>query len=298
MSRAKEFSIDIIRGTAIGAAFIIPGFSGGSIAAILGIYEKLVSAIADIFKDFKRSVLTLLPIAIGMIAGIVALLYPLGWALGKFPFPTVCIFVGLAIGGLPSLSDKLSGKIRPQNIIACLIPLLAALSLSFLPIGKDVNLFELNFGGYLLLFLIGIIGSAALVVPGISGSMLLLILGYYNPIVNMITNHFFKGQDVGTSILVLVSTALGIASGFFLISILMKWLLKNFPRGTYFAIVGFILGSIPTIYISTAKDAGYTISTLPATLLHWIMCAVMLAVGFALSFALVLYSKKINKTDK
>lgn len=295
MSKAKEFSLDILRGAAIGAAFIIPGFSGGSVAAILGIYEKLVGAIADIFKDFKRSIITLLPIALGMIAGIVALLFPLGWALGRFPFPTVCIFVGLAIGGLPSFSDKLSGKIRAKNIFACLIPLLAALALSFLPIGKDVNLFELNFGGYVLLFLIGIIGSAALVVPGISGSMLLLILGYYNPIVNMVTNHFFKGKDVGTSILVLGCAALGIAVGFFLISILMKWLLKNFPRGTYFAILGFILGSIPTIYVSTAKDAGYTLSTLPTSPLHWIMCALMLAVGFALSFALIIYSKKLAK---
>ena len=58
----KTFLLDVVRGCAIGVAFIIPGFSGGSVAAILGIYEKLVGAIADIFKDFKRSVLTILPI--------------------------------------------------------------------------------------------------------------------------------------------------------------------------------------------------------------------------------------------
>lgn len=292
MSKVKNFSLDAIRGAAIGAAFIIPGFSGGSVAAILGIYEKLIGAVADIFKDFKKSFITLLPIAFGMIAGIVALLFPLGWALGKFPFPTVCVFVGLALGGLPSLSDKLTGKICPTNAAAFLIPTLAALALSFLPTGSDVNLFELNVGGYLLLFAIGIIGSAALVVPGISGSMLLLILGYYNPIVNLITNHFFKGRDFGTSVLVLGCVALGIAVGFFLISTLMKLLLARFPRGTYFAIVGFIIGSIPTIYVSTAKDAGYTLKTLPSSVTHWIVCAVMLAVGFAISFALVVCSKK------
>lgn len=292
---AKDFSLDILRGTAIGAAFIIPGFSGGSVAAILGIYEKLVGAIADIFKDFKRSVLTLLPIFLGMVVGIVGLLFPLGWALEAYPLPTVCLFVGLAIGGLPSLSDKMRGKILPKNVIACLIPFLFALSLSFIPTGSDVNLFELSFGGYALLFLIGMIGSAALVVPGISGSMLLLILGYYNPIVNMITDHFFKGENIGKSILVLGCTALGIAIGFFLISILMKWLLKNFPRGTYFAILGFILGSIPTIYISTAKDAGYTLSSLPTSVLHWGACVLLLAVGFALSLSLVIYSRKRTK---
>ena len=289
------FLFDMVRGFAIGIAFISPGFSGGSVAAILGIYEKLVGAIADIFKSFKKSVITLLPIFLGMIMGIVSLLFPLGWALENFPFPTVCLFVGLAIGGLPSITDKLSGKIKATNVTACAIPLLAAAALSFLPAGNEVNLFDVNFGGYLLLVLIGIISSAALVVPGISGSMLLLIFGYYNPIVNMITDHFFAGKDIGVSIAVLGCTALGIAIGFILISKVMKFLLQNYPRGTYFAILGFIIGSIPTVYISTAKDAHYTLSTLPTSILHWVMCLVMLLVGFALSFALVVYAKKTHK---
>ena len=294
-STVRGFLFDVLRGCAIGIAFIIPGFSGGSVAAILGIYEKLVGAIADIFKDFKKSLLALLPIGIGMVVGIVSLLFPLGWALEAFPFPTVCLFVGLAIGGLPSITDELRGKIKPRNILVCAIPLISALALSFLPVGNDVDLFNLNLGGYLLLVLIGLIGSAALVVPGISGSMLLLIFGYYNPIVNMMTDHLFKFKDVGVSILVLGLVALGIAVGFFLISKIMKWLLKNHPRGTYFAILGFIVGSIPTVYISTAKDAGYTLSTLPTAPLYWVACVIMLAMGFALSFALVKFAKKAKK---
>ncbi len=294
-SNPRDFLLDVIRGFAIGIAFIIPGFSGGSIAAILGIYEKLVSAIADIIKNFKKSILTLLPIAIGMVMGVVSLLFPLSWALENFPFPTVCLFVGLAIGGLPSITDKLEGKIKPTNIAACAIPLIAAASLSFLPVSGDVNLFGLNFGGYLLLVIIGLIGSTALVVPGISGSMLLLIFGYYNPIVNMATEHLLVGKDVGTSLAVLGCTALGIGIGFILISKIMKYLLKNFPRGTYFAILGFIIGSVPSIYISTAKESGFTLSTLPTSVFHWVMCAVMLALGFALSFILVIYYKKTEK---
>ncbi|MBE6645332.1 MAG: DUF368 domain-containing protein [Ruminococcaceae bacterium] len=291
----KAFLFDVLRGCAIGVAFIIPGFSGGSIAAILGIYEKLVGAIADIFKDFKKNILTLLPIGIGMVIGVISLLFPLGWALERFPFPTVCLFVGLTIGGLPSVTDKLSGKIKPANIAAFSMPLVLALTLSFLPTGNDVNLFNLTLGGYILLVVIGLIGSAALVIPGISGSMLLLIFGYYNPIINMVTDHLFRFKDVGVSILVLGLIALGIAVGFFLISVIMKWLLKNCKRGTYFAIFGFIVGSIPTVYISTAKESGYTLSTLPTSAFHWIMCVVMLVFGFFLSFSLVKFSKRTNK---
>ena len=248
----RSFLLDVVRGAAIGVAFIIPGFSGGSIAAILGIYEKLVGAIADIFKSFKKSILTLLPIALGMVCGIVALLFPLEWALGAYPIPTVCIFVGLALGGLPSVTEKLTGKIKPTNVLAFAIPLVAAFSLSFLPIGSDIDLFTLGFGGYVLLFIVGLVGSSALVVPGISGSMLLLILGYYNPLVSMMTDNLLRGENVGVSISVLATAGAGIAVGFVLISVIMKKLLASCPRGTYFAILGFILGSIPTVFISTA----------------------------------------------
>lgn len=288
----KTFFLDIVRGMAIGVAFIIPGFSGGSVAAILGIYEKLIDAITGIFKSFKKSITALLPIVIGMILGIVGLLFPLGWALEAYPIPTVCIFVGLAIGGLPSITDKLGKKITPCYSIAFLIPTALAIGLSFLPIGADVNLFNLNFGGYVLLFIIGIIGSAALVVPGISGSMLLLILGYYNPIVNLATDHFFKGKDIGTSVLVLGCAGVGIVVGFLLISAIMKFLLKNYPKGTYFAILGFIIGSIPTVFISTAKESGLAFSHLMPNIWYWIISAALLIIGFSLSFSLVIYSKK------
>ena len=293
----KDFLIDVVRGAAIGVAFIIPGFSGGSIAAILGIYERLIGAIADIFKNFKKSFFTLMPIALGMVVGVVSLLFPLSYFLEKFPLPTVSLFVGLAIGGLPSILDKTKGKIKYTNVIACLIPLIFALMLSFLPVGKDVNLFDINFGGYLLLFIIGLIGSSALVIPGISGSMLLLILGYYNPILNMITEHLLAGRNVGKSILVLGITALGICVGFVTISVIMKFLLKNYQRGTYFAIIGFIVGSIPTVFVSTAKEAGFSLSTLPSHPFHWVMCVVLLAVGFLGSYSLVRYARKHNTEE-
>ena len=294
---AKNFILDTVRGIAIGVAFIIPGFSGGSVAAILGIYERLVNSIADIFKSFKESVKTLLPIALGMVIGILGLLYPLGWALEAFPIPTVTLFVGLALGGLPSITDKLSGKPKPYYLLSFLIPFALALGLSLLPIGADVDLFNLNVGGYVILFIIGVIGSAALVVPGISGSMILLILGYYNPIVDLATNHFLKGKDVPVSILVLGSAGLGIIFGFILISIIMKHLLKNHPRGTHFAILGFILGSIPTVFISTAKESGLSFSALMPGIGYWIAAVLLLIIGIALSLSLIIYSKKKHPTE-
>lgn len=299
-NKIVEFLANVLRGVAIGVAFIIPGFSGGSVAAILGIYEKLVGAVADLFKNFKKNILFLLPILLGMILGIAALILPIQWGIKNYPIPTVTLFVGLAIGGLPSVTDKMKGgKIRYTHVLAGLIPLLAAAALCFLPQGQEVNLFELNFGGYLLLVLIGIVGSCALVVPGISGSMLLLIFGYYNPLVQLVTGHLLKGDQVGICLLVVFCVAVGIIAGFFGISMLMKFLLKKFPRGTYFAIFGFIVGSIPAVYFSTAKDAGLTASALSSlSPWYWVVSVLFLLVGIALSYALVWYAKKKSKEQE
>lgn len=292
-----EFVLDIIRGFAIGVALIIPGFSGGSIAAIVGIYEKLIDSISGIFKNFKKSIVTLLPIGIGAVLGIVSLLFPLKWALAKFPFPTIALFIGLTLGSLPSITDKVRGKIRPTNAIACIIPLVVAVGIAFLPVGNDVNLFEINFGGYLILFLIGIICAAATVVPGISGSMLLLIFGYYNPIISMITDHLLQGKDILECFLIILACAIGIGTGFIAISTGMKYLLKHYPRGTYFAIIGFIIGSMPSAFISVMDESGYTFSTLPSSPVLWIVSALFLIAGVIGAYSVVRYAKNHNISE-
>ena len=295
---AVAFAFDVMSGICIGVAFIIPGFSGGSVAAILGIYERLISAIADILKDFKSSIKTLLPIGLGMIVGIISLLYPLSWALSEFPIPTVSLFVGLAIGGLPSITDKLKGeKIKYSTFVSFLVAMLLVISISFMPISTDRDLFSLNAGGYILLFLIGILGSSALVIPGISGSMLLLILGYYNPIVSLVTEHLFLGKDIGTSIIVLMITGIGVVVGFVGISVVMKKLFAKCPKATYAAIFGFIIGSVPTIFVSAAKEANMTFSTLPTSPFYWIFSALLLIFGVAVTYTLVIYSRKRIKSN-
>ncbi len=294
---SKSFLLDMAAGFGMGVAFIIPGFSGGSVAAILGIYEKLIGAIASILTDFKRSFITLLPIFLGLVLGAVSFLYPLGFALETFPLPTAALFVGLALGGMFSVTDKIEGRLTVPNYFAFVIPFIIAFVMMFLPTGADVDLFSVDFPGHILLFVVGIIASMALVIPGISGSMLLLMLGYYNPIIKVITENFLKGQNMLGSFLVLMSVGLGIIVGFVSISMLMKKLLEKFPRATYVAIVGFILGSIPSVFVSVSKDAEYTLSSLPTSPLYWIATVLLLALGFAVSYALVLWSRK-NKPEK
>ena len=155
----------------------------------------------------------------------------------------------------------------------------------------------MNAGGYFLLILIGAVGSCALVVPGISGSMLLLIFGYYEPIVSLITDNLLHGNQVGICIAVLACLAVGLIAGFFAISVLMKYLLKKFPRGTYFAILGFIVGSIPAVYVSTMGKYS-NLSGLYSSPWYWVVAVIFLPIGFLISFFLVRYARKKQKQEE
>ena len=96
----KNFFVRGICGFCIGFAFIIPGFSGSAIAMMFGLYEEMLDSVNNIFKQFKKSFTFLLPIAIGVVASIILLYFPLMWALEKNCFVVIMLFAGLLIGGL------------------------------------------------------------------------------------------------------------------------------------------------------------------------------------------------------
>ncbi|MBO5525933.1 MAG: DUF368 domain-containing protein [Clostridia bacterium] len=290
----------VLKGIPVGIAFIIPGFSGGSVAAIIGIYDQLLEAITGLKKHFKQSIGFLIPILVGMILGIAALILPIKIFLPNYPIIVVSLFIGLSLGGLWSITPNV-GKLRDMkwyHAFSFLLPLAFAAVIGFLPNRESVDLINLNAFGYVLLFLVGIVGSCALIVPGISGSMLLLILGYYNPILELVTDYLLHGQMIGHCLLVVLAVGLGIVVGFFLISFIMKKLLTKCPKGTYIAIVGFIIGSVPTAYIASCADAmesGWTFASVAADPVHWIIAALFLIVGIVGSLLLVKFSRKSTK---
>lgn len=93
-----EFFANIIKGIMIGIANIIPGVSGGTMAVSLGIYDRLISSVSGLFKEFKKSTLFLIPIIIGAGIGIVGFTYAIGYLLDKHTFVTCMAFVGLILG--------------------------------------------------------------------------------------------------------------------------------------------------------------------------------------------------------
>lgn len=294
--KIKNFFIDCAKGAAIGIAMIIPGISGGTLAVLLKIYDKLINAFSNLFKDFKNSVMTLLPILLGVVVAFAAAYYPLKLALKNAPFPTVMLFAGLMIGSCPKIvKDGIKNGFKKLDIIAILIPLAVVIGICFIPNLGAVDLSKnMPVYGYFLLILIGALASCALVVPGISGSLLLLILGYYNSI--MVDTIGGLKTDFGHSLLVLAIFAVGLIIGFFTIAKIMKLLLNKFPRATNWAIIGFVIGSIPAIFITfndNFEEYGFRYDVLSSA--HIAIGCVLCVLGIAASFALTWYIEKKMK---
>ena len=246
-----------IKGFFMGIANIIPGVSGGTIAIILGIYEEFISAISHLFENFKKNLLFLIPVVLGMGSAIVILSGVIKYSYDNFPFPTMLFFVGLVLGGIPLLLKNVKGKKESKKISNYVIlfltfALVIVMTLSDFIFGtmSDVSLVNMNPVGYVLLFIVGIIAAATMVIPGISGSLVLMLLGYYYPVVSTI-NDLVKFNNIFSNVVVLGVFGIGVVIGIVLISKLLEMLFKKYKVKTYFGVLGFIFASVISIPLST-----------------------------------------------
>lgn len=291
--KAKQFLIDMAKGGAIGVAVIIPGVSGGTIAVLLNIYDKLINAVGNLRKEFKKSFMTLLPILLGVVFALCIVYIPIKYALQYAPLPTVLFFVGLMLGSCPkTVQDAMkNGFHKKTDILAIVLPFVFVIGICFIPGIGDVNLgTDMDSIQYFLIVVMGIVGSCALVVPGVSGSMLLMLFGYYNPIMTELVPSLLKTPL--HSIVMLALFAVGVIIGFFTIAKLMQFLLKKFPRTTYWAIVGFVIGSIPAVLIV------FDYASSPIDIAQIVVGCVLAVMGAVATFVLTQWKPKKGGTLK
>ena len=289
--RIKEVSITGVKGIAIGVSMIIPGLSGGTLAVLMNIYDKILEAITGIFKHFKESLLLLLPLVIGAVIGFVGLVFPINYGLAHFPLIIVSLFVGFIIGGLPSIYKKVRGKENWISILIGLIALGITISLCFIKTNDSIDIRNLNVGTWFYLFLSGIIASIALVAPGISGSMTLMVLGVYVHLMEVL-KEILSFTNLWNNSMILLPLALGLIIGFIFMSFFMKYMLKNHETSTYFALIGFIIGSIVSIYYLTITDEQYPVKF---DALNIILSIVVLILGVVSTLLLERFANKRSK---
>ncbi|MDD3253718.1 MAG: DUF368 domain-containing protein [Lachnospiraceae bacterium] len=258
------FITDMIKGILIGIANIIPGVSGGTMALSMGIYDKLIGAVSNFLKDWKKSLITLFPILIGCGVGIVGFTYAIEYLLSEHTFVTCMTFIGLILGGIPVLLLQLKRKLREcrrsiglSDVLAFVILFAFAVIMPLLGSDEEVlKTLTATPGTMVILFFIGIIASATMVIPGVSGSLVLMILGYYYGILGSIKNFLeaLKAFDIpalSNGFLVLFPFGIGVLLGIFLIAKLITFLFEKYGIQTYCAILGLILSSPFAIFYNT-----------------------------------------------
>ena len=244
-----EFIRALLKGVIIGIANVIPGVSGGTMMVSMGIYDTLIGSITGLFRHFGRSVKTLLPYALGMLFGIVALASVLTYLFSNYPLPTSTAFIGLILGGVSPLLKKIDlKKVNGLSMLLFLLFLALIVVMAVMnPQEKSVSV-DFSWLQALVLLVVGVIASATMIVPGVSGSMVLMLLGYYQTVLKAVSS--FKDGLLGGNLPlavqqleILVPFGIGVLIGIYAVAKLIEWLIRRFPVYTYSAILGLVVAS-------------------------------------------------------
>jgi len=242
-----------IKGFLMGAANVIPGVSGGTIAFITGIYQRLLDALKSfkptnlklLFKgqlgDFVKAtdLLFLITLGLGVVISIKTLAKALDYAFEHHPTLVWSLFFGLILASIWTVG-KMVKKWDQKSIVAGLIGLIIAVAISFMtPASENTNVFYL--------MLCGVASVCSMIIPGLSGSFVLLLMGNYHLIMLDSINLLSEGQ-FGEAAKVLVPVGIGAVIGVVSLANFLSWLFKAHHDTAVSLITGFVAGSIVMVW--------------------------------------------------
>lgn len=234
-----NFFKSFFQGILIGAGGILPGISSGVLCVIFGIYENLLNCVLNFFKNIKENFKYLFPIGLGTFVGIVLFGNILKYLFFAYPIQIKFIFIGLILGSIPALIKTCTTKtkFKPSYLIFTFIALFLGIFLVILE--KKVSRFNDVDYNFLFLIISGFLMSAGIIIPGVSNTLILMLLGIYESYLDSISILYLP---------FLFPLLIGILIGSIFFMKLTKFLLDKFYPQTFFAIVGFTLGSIFILY--------------------------------------------------
>lgn len=300
-----------IKGLAMGAADIVPGVSGGTIAFITGIYEELVNTIDQLsfsfFRDLKQkgfkttwqkyNLNFLLVLGAGVGTSIVVLAKLVHHLMAIYPISVWSFFFGLIVASCVYIGRQVKGW-KLTYVIICLVTAGLAYLLTVLPpmAGIDQAYF---------FFIAGFIGIIAMILPGISGAFILLLIGAYLPVISTLNTFTSALTNMDTSTLLdsgikVLFFALGMLIGIKVFSRVLTWLFRNYEQLTLVILTGFMIGSLNKIWpwkkvLTTRIDSqGEVVPLLEKSILpfsfesdpHVLTAVIFMVVGFLLIFVI------------
>ena len=257
----RESIISIFKGLWIGGTMTVPGVSGGSMAMILNIYDKVIYSVASFRKNPKKNLIFLLEFAIaGLVGVLIFSKYIITPLMENYPLQTGYFFLGAVAGGAPVIL-KASGttKVEFKTFVYPIVGMIPVLLIAIIPPGAfDVGN-NMTFVNYIILFFGGLFVSIPLVLPGISVSQVLLMMGIYKTIMEALGRADFKTIFMFTPLII------GTAIGTLCVAKIMQTAIEKYHQKTYLVIFGFVLGSVPQLLVfcglPTLKQAPVCILT-------------------------------------
>jgi putative membrane protein len=249
----KDYILLGVKGACMGAADVVPGVSGGTIAFISGIYEELINSIRSInatavrlllkgrLKEFWRAINGnfLVSILAGILFSIVALVKAITYLLEHEPILIWSFFFGLVLAS----SVTVCRTIERKTISRWVAFLLGAVGAYFITVATPAE----TPTGLWFIFLCGAIAICAMILPGISGSFILLLMGKYTYIMGAVKG-LISGTEVVSNLLTLCCFAVGALIGIVSFSNLLSWLLSRWKDVTIALLGGFMFGSLNKIW--------------------------------------------------
>lgn len=270
-NRLRSILYRVVSGIVLGVGCVLPGVSGGILAISLGIYEKMLLAIGNLFRAFRQNVRYLLPLGVGGVVGILLTSNVLSLVIERYEVQLLSLFTGLVLGSITELfaEVRLDGpKLKAKHLIA------AALGLGFVllfALGEsrvvgNAEVTELSVPGALIA---GAVLSFGTIIPGISSSFILVYLGLYPAVIAAITS-VLDVRTLASSGLGAMAANLGahivplgaMVVSFGLVSIgiikLVNRMLRRHHATSYAAIIGFVLGSVALVLPGIVRSFHWT----------------------------------------
>ena len=256
----KEVAKGGVLGFFIGLAVIVPGVSGSAVAIIFRLYEKLLYAFGNIFRQFKRCIVFLLPIIAGGIIGLAGGFLAVQQLINLIQFAIVALFAGLMLGAFPAVTDQLKGeKITPARAALFAAGLAVPIAFAALSVAlgdEDGNaLTGLPWYYYVLFAALGFVISVTQLVPGLSASAILMMFGFYKPLLDSL--HFSYIAQNPAVLGVYACLVVGFLVGLVVVSKGMNKLLQRRRVPTFFTVAGMSLGSVITMFYNPEIVAYY-----------------------------------------
>ena len=270
----KTIAKDLLNGSVFGVAQVVPGISGGTIAIIMGFYDRMLHTLNHFREDKRKHLRFLVPFALGIAVGILLVAQLIDFLLNYFSFPAMALFLGLIVGVIPSiflkakaaalsalLDEETRPRITPADVVCVLVPLAMLAVLAHVTRTPEVagsagaafeepTLVMPSLPTMGFLFVVSMVAAASLIVPGFSGSFVFLLAGVFHPIIHAVSEIFTWLRNptdfrlMGALAAFLGPVAVGVIVGALLTARLMENMLTRHPRRVYCVALGLLVGSV------------------------------------------------------